>query len=98
MRSIPLALGMMIAFAAPLSGADANWPRWRGAQQDGHSDDSGLPTRWSNTNVVWKTTLPGIGQSTPIIWGDRIFLTSALTQGQERLVLCVDRRSGKLLW
>jgi outer membrane protein assembly factor BamB len=54
--------------------------------------------KWSAENIVWKTTLPGIGQSSPVIWGDRIFLTSALGQGQERLVLCVDRQDGKILW
>ena len=49
-------------------------------------------------DIVWKTPLPGIGQSSPIIWGDRIFLTSALDGGRERLVFCVDRASGKILW
>jgi outer membrane protein assembly factor BamB len=81
-----------------LSAAETNWPRWRGPQQDGHSDDKNLPVKWSDENVQWKTPLPGIGQSSPVIWGDRIFLTSALEDGKERLVFCVDRKSGKIQW
>lgn len=80
------------------AGAEFAWPRWRGPQQDGHLADGRLPTKWADTNVRWRTPLPGIGQSSPIIWGDRVFLTSALNKGQERLVFCVDRNSGKMLW
>jgi outer membrane protein assembly factor BamB len=79
-------------------GAEANWPRWRGPQQDGHSAETELPVKWSADNIVWKTDLPGSGQSSPVIWGDRIFLTSYLNGGAERLVFCVDRSSGKVLW
>lgn len=78
--------------------AETNWPRWRGPQGNGHSADTELPVKWSSADVVWQTALPGSGQSSPIVWGERIFLTSALDQGQERLVLCLDRQSGKILW
>jgi outer membrane protein assembly factor BamB len=84
--------------AVASSAADSNWPRWRGPTQDGHSSDERLPTKWSAADIVWKTALPGIGQSSPIVWGDRIFLTAAEGQGAERLVFCVDRQTGKLLW
>jgi outer membrane protein assembly factor BamB len=57
-----------------------------------------LPVKWTADNIVWKAALPGSGQSSPIIWGDRIFLTSYLDEGRERLVFCVDRLSGKILW
>jgi outer membrane protein assembly factor BamB len=53
--------------------------------------------KWS-ADVKWKAPLPGIGQSSPIIWGNRIFLTSELGNGQERLVFCVDKTNGKILW
>ena len=86
---------LVIGIAA---GAESNWPRWRGPQQDGHSADTNLPVKWTDQNVVWKTTLPGIGQSSSIIWGDRIFLTSALEQGKERIVFCVDRKTGEIVW
>jgi outer membrane protein assembly factor BamB len=86
--------------AAPtsLAAASTNWPRWRGPLENGHTLDVKLPTQWSDADLAWKTALPGEGQSSPIIWGDRIFLTAALNKGAERLVLCVDRPTGKILW
>jgi outer membrane protein assembly factor BamB len=79
-------------------GDDGNWPRWRGPQQNGHSSDSNLPVNWSAENIIWKAALPGSGQSSPIVWGDRILLTSAIDKGAERLVLCLDRATGKIVW
>jgi outer membrane protein assembly factor BamB len=94
-----LGTAVVSSAAAPTAkSVDTNWPRWRGPQENGHSDDTHLPVQWTDADVAWKTPLPGDGQSTPIIWGDRIFLTSALEQGKTRLVLCVDRKNGKVLW
>jgi len=53
---------------------------------------------WNDKSVVWKTALPGIGQSSPVMAGDRIFLTSSLENGRQRVVLGVDRKSGKIAW
>ena len=56
-----------------------NWPQWRGAANSGVSTEKNLPTEWSATqNVAWKTPLPGRGHSSPVVWGDRIFLTTAI--------------------
>lgn len=75
------------------------WPGWRGPRGDGHSDESNLPTRWSETeNVAWKTAIPGKGHSSPVIWGDRVFLTTALEKERQRVLLCLDRRTGKTMW
>ncbi len=93
---------------ALVSGAD--WPRFRGPQGAGVSDDSGLPTTWSATkNVVWKTALPGFGASSPITLGNRIFLTCYTGYGMDpeqpgdqgalgQHTLCIDRDSGAILW
>jgi outer membrane protein assembly factor BamB len=77
-----------------------NWPGWRGPRSDGTSAEKDLPTTWSPTeNVRWKVKLPGPGNSSPILWGKRIFLTQALDRkGTERAVLCFDRADGKLVW
>jgi outer membrane protein assembly factor BamB len=89
-----LLVGCLIVCAA---GARAeNWPQWRGPDNNGVSHETGLPTTWdAKTNVVWKTPLPGMGGSTPIIWGKRIFLTSA--EGNSLVLLCLDT-AGKTLW
>lgn len=75
-----------------------NWPSWRGTNGDGSSPDKNLPVAWGAENVAWKTAIPGEGFSSPVIWGDRIFLTSALSDSQERLLLCYAKKDGSLLW
>jgi outer membrane protein assembly factor BamB len=73
-----------------------NWPHWRGPSGNGISSEKGLPTTWSETkNVAWKLPLPGKAGSTPAIWGDRIFLTSA--QNNDLVLVCVST-AGKQLW
>jgi outer membrane protein assembly factor BamB len=94
-------LTVVIATSADLvsSGrAESNWPRWRGPNQDGQSAETDLPITWDDSNVAWKIELPGIGQSSPVIWGERMFMTAAKEKGRERIVFCVDRNDGKLLW
>lgn len=77
-----------------------NWPGWRGPRGDGTSHEKNLPTEWSTTqNVKWKTKLPSPGNSSPAVWGDRVFLTQSIDKaGTERAVLCIDRKSGSILW
>lgn len=78
--------------------AEGEWPSWRGPNADGHARETDLPIRWDAKTLAWKAPLPGIGQSSPVIWGDRIFLTSALDKGKTRVVFCVDRLKGTILW
>ena len=87
----------LVAFLEALGVARAeNWPQWRGPRHDGISREMGVPFKWSKTeNVLWRTPLPGPGGATPVIWDDRIFVTSA--KGEELLLLCLDT-AGKLLW
>jgi len=86
-----------MGLAAFVSAAEP-WPQWRGPHGDGYVTDAPPPIVFSADNIVWKTPLPGSGQSSPVVWDDRIFLTSYLDRGAERLVFAVDRHSGKLLW
>ncbi len=79
--------------------AAEEWPGWRGPRGDGTSLETGIPIRWSQTeNVAWKVPIPGIGHSSPVVWGDRIFVTTCLEKDTRRMLLCLDRRDGKLLW
>lgn len=76
-----------------------NWPQWRGPRMDGTSTETKIPTTWSPTeNIAWKTPLPGVGHASPIVWEDRVFLVTAVTNEQARLLLCLDRKTGALLW
>ncbi len=65
----------------------ADWPCWRGPHGDGQSTETNIPIKWNDSSIRWKTTLPGLGQSSPSIWGDKIFLTSYLEGGRQRVVL-----------
>ncbi len=83
-----------------VEGEGANyWPRWRGPSGQGVVTGSGYPDRWSATeNVVWRTGIEGRGNSSPIVWRNRIFLTAGRNRGRELYVLAYDRTSGSLLW
>lgn len=77
------------------------WPTWRGPRADGSSQETGIPTDWdgpSGRNIAWKTPVPGLGHASPIVWDERIFLVSCLQESDERLLLCLDRKSGATLW
>src|SRR5512134_999380 len=100
-RACPFLLAGLVlgSSGSPNSACAENWPCWRGPRGDGTSLEKEPPTRWSSTeNVVWKTPVPGEGQSSPIIWDNRIFLTSALKESQERVLLSFDRKTGAMIW
>jgi outer membrane protein assembly factor BamB len=75
------------------------WPGWRGPRGDGTSTETNVPLKWGkDENLRWKVPIPGVGHSSPIVWGDRVFVTSCMEEDQKRLLLCLDRRDGKVLW
>lgn len=78
-----------------------NWPGWRGPRGDGTSEDVTVPLRWdgkTGKNVVWKSEIPGEGHGSPIVWNNSVFLLSCLPESQERILVCLDRRSGDIKW
>jgi outer membrane protein assembly factor BamB len=76
-----------------------DWPMWRGPRLDGTSREANIPTRWSTTdNVRWRASLPGIGHASPIVQAGRVFTVTCLPDSEERVLLCLDAASGKLLW
>jgi len=84
------------------AGAEKQWPGFRGPTAQGFVFDTEIPLTWSATeSILWRTRLPGKGNSSPVIWGDQIFLTAegaAGKNGPERLLLAYDRKTGALLW
>ncbi len=76
-----------------------NWPQFRGPDAQGHSAETGVPLKWSATeNVAWKTEIPGEAWSSPIVWGNRVFVTTATENGESCRVLALDRKTGAILW
>ncbi len=97
MKSTFLPLILFTALLAPAQADD--WPAWRGPTGQGFCNEKGIPLNWSDTeNVKWKVPLEHQGNSTPIVWGDRIFLTQANKDGHVRSLLCFDRANGEKLW
>lgn len=93
----PLSLLLIALLAAPASAE--NWPRFRGPTGQGISSEPNLPTQWSPTeNIAWKTPIPGSAWSSPIVWNDRVFLTTATDNGVSCRVLCLDANTGQILW
>ena len=83
-----------------VEGEGANyWTRWRGPSGQGLVSGTGYPSDWSDSNnILWRTPVPGSGNSSPIVWGNYIFLTTGRDQGRALSMLAYERTSGALLW
>src|SRR3974377_566609 len=90
---------LLVCFLLWFSAAASNWPGWRGPAGTGVSSETALPESWNtNQNVRWHILLPGPGNSSPIVWGNRVFITQWVKSENRRTVMCFDRADGKLLW
>lgn len=91
---------LLLTFSISISLIQAqNWPCWRGPNGDGTSVEINLPVQWDSiTNVQWKSKVPGTGHSSPIVWEDKLFTLTALTETQEKVLLCFNVENGDLLW
>jgi outer membrane protein assembly factor BamB len=112
MMVLPVLLFATMAWAANTLSKPDDWPQWRGPNRDGVARGS-APLKWSEAeNIAWKVAIPGKGHSSPVIWGDRLFLTTAVPLGEggggrtrgaslvehEFTVLALDRKNGSVRW
>ena len=85
-----------------IASSDAeDWPCWRGPRGDGSSLEEHVPVRWNGhrqENIAWKARIPGTGHASPIVWRDRIFVVSCREDSADRILLCLARESGEILW
>lgn len=80
-----------------LVSAGDNWPQFRGPTGDGQADAVGLAVTWSETeNIAWKTPIHDSGWSSPVVWGDQVWVTTARKDGKELFAVCVDRATGRI--
>ena len=90
---------VVLLFFMPCLLLSENWPNWRGPSGDGISLEKGIPVKWSPTeNIAWRVAIPGKGHSSPVAWDNKVFLTTCLPEKEQRLLLCLDQRTGKKLW
>jgi outer membrane protein assembly factor BamB len=107
MRRNEICIAMLFVLLSPVASAD-NWGHWRGPIGNGIALKASPPTEWSSTkNVKWKVEVPGIGSSSPVVWGDQVFVTTAVSKDGENArslttlefqLLCFDRKTGKQVW
>jgi len=89
---------VFILVMSRVSYAGDNWPSFRGPTNEGVSDAAELPVEWSETkNITWKTAIHDVGYSTPVIWENQIWLTTAKDEGTKFYAVCVDFESGKII-
>ncbi len=91
-------LALLILAAAPTLGTSQEWTRFRGPNGQGATDQYAMPATWSEQDYAWAVSLPGIGHSSPVVWGKKVFVTSADPQDATQYVICLDLDSGKKLW
>ena len=106
-----LLLTLLLLLSSRLLAAETNWPMWRGPQGDGSSTETNIPTKWNGKtgeNIAWKVEIPGSGHSSPIVWGDRVFVVSCLggpddkmpdqKTRHDRVLISLDRKTGSTIW
>lgn len=103
MSRVAVSFGVFFVFISSTVAQESttDWPQWRGPNANGLADDRPLPIRWSITeNIRWTVKLPGWGTNSPVVYGDRVFVTSQLKESDKKslLTLCFDRKTGKELW
>jgi hypothetical protein len=87
MKTSSISFSLLVLLVSFAVRAD-NWPAWRGPTGMGLTTETNLPMRWdTKTNVRWRTPLPERGNSTPIIWGNRVFITQAIEENRQRLLM-----------
>ena len=95
-RGFCLAGLVLLLFSAP-SQAE-NWTRFRGDNGKGASEQKGIPTTWSPGDYEWNIDLPGVGHSSPVIYGNHLFVTSAIDEGAVRYLFCINAATGEQIW
>lgn len=90
--------GLILGLVFTASSEAQEWTRFRGPNGTGLSEAKTIPTQWTDADFNWKAALPGAGHSSPVLWGDRVFLTSADERQMQFIVLCLNAGDGSTLW
>jgi len=96
-RNDLLILCCMTATMASVSAAD-NWTRFRGPNGSGAAEETSVPAKWTDDDYAWKVQLPGTGHSSPVVWGDHVYVTTASEKGDVFSLLAYGAADGELLW
>src|SRR5688500_11984769 len=92
------AIGLIAVLLICPSLRAGEWTQWRGPNFNGSTDETSLPEKLDASTMKWEAVLPGVGAGTPIVTGDRVFVSASDKNSSELIALCFDRKSGKELW
>lgn len=95
---LALAAATVLIVAAGVRAGEGDWPRFRGPNGQGASDATTVPVKWTESDYNWKVKLPGTGHSSPVLWGNKIFLTCTDAETARRLIVCLKASDGSKLW
>ncbi|MFO0820885.1 MAG: PQQ-binding-like beta-propeller repeat protein [Pirellulales bacterium] len=102
MRFVVRQMGWTATLVVALWGGQSrgeNWPQFRGPQFNGSTSEKKLPSKWTRTEgIKWVADMPGAAAATPVVWGDKVFVSSTDAEAKTLIALCLDRTSGKTLW
>ncbi|MFA6562533.1 MAG: PQQ-binding-like beta-propeller repeat protein [Verrucomicrobiia bacterium] len=98
MKFSSLIIAALLAVTSTAGAAEGEWTRFRGPNGSGISEAATVPASWTAQDYNWNVKLAGIGHSSPVVWGERIFVTSAEPQTAKRFVLCLSSADGRVLW
>jgi len=93
-----IGLALWVLCLSVITVSAGNWARFRGPDGAGQSDDQGIPSVWTKDDCVWRVDLPGVGHSSPVVWDDRVFVTSALEADGTKIIQSLSTRDGSLIW
>src|SRR3990172_1637691 len=91
-------LAAILALTSTAGAAECEWTRFRGPNGSGISEAANVPAKWTERDYNWKVELPGIGYSSPVVWRERIFVTSGDPETAKRIILCLRSTDGRVLW
>ncbi len=94
----PWLMPLLALSLVPAALSAGDWTRFRGPNGTGLASAPGLPVEWSQPDYAWSVAVAGVGHSSPVVSGERLFVTSASEDGTERRLLCIDAKSGKTVW
>lgn len=98
MTRLRIVLLTFMFMTSVLGAGEEGWTRFRGPDGSGQSDATGVPLTWNAGDYIWRVELPGIGHSSPVIWEDRVFVSSALPEDGTRIIRCLNTSDGELVW
>jgi outer membrane protein assembly factor BamB len=89
---------LFTAASTLISAMGADWPQWRGPNFNGFTEEKGFPAEFSKQSAMWVLDMPGPSASTPVVFGDKVFVSTADAQNKSLHAMCIDRKNGKVLW